>query len=96
MPARITYRGRAIIGTVTNLSPGGAFIRCYSTIPVSSKFDITIDLGDDQAPQYVPLTGTVRHIRGGGLGVKFGTLSPSALLRIITVLVKIGIPGNQK
>jgi len=94
MATRIRYQGEDMVGIATNLSPGGVLIDCHHTVAVGKTIELGIALGDGKSPAYLPVTGTIRHTRGG-IGIKFDTLSPAALVRIITTLVKISMPQRS-
>ncbi len=74
------------IGTVVNLSPGGLFVRMEVKLPVDLKVDFSIIMRDGSEPPRLKMSGTIVHHKASGMGIKFDTLSPEALERIIRLL----------
>ncbi|MBI5137988.1 MAG: PilZ domain-containing protein [Nitrospirae bacterium] len=86
MAARIHCYGERFIGTVVNLGAGGAFVRAGRTLPMQVRCDLVVIVGDGGDPEHLLVTGTVVHLADGGMGIKFDTLAPGTLARLLGIL----------
>ena len=86
LAVKINAYGEEHIGTVINLSPGGAFVRMEVKLPVGLELDFSIIMRDGSTPPRLPLSGRIVHQKPAGMGIRFDTLSPEALERIIRLL----------
>jgi len=86
MAAWVCCSGDCFIGTVVNLSAGGVFIRAARELVVGVQVSVKITMDDGVLPDGMTIKGWVIHQGASGFGVKFETLAPEALTRVITIL----------
>jgi hypothetical protein len=87
--AQVTMAHGELGGTVTNLSVGGVFIHCTAKVKVPCPVVVQLSMADGESPRLLSLSGTVVHTRDTGMGVKFDTLIPMALKRLLKVVTGV-------
>ena len=86
MAAQVTMAHGELGGTVTNLSVGGVFIHCTAKVNIPCPVVVQLSMSDGESPRLLSLSGTVVRTRDAGMGVKFDTLTPVALKRLLKVV----------
>jgi uncharacterized protein (TIGR02266 family) len=83
----MTSRSNFYTGLTENFSESGLFVATDEALPVGSRVDLTVDLGDGLPP--LSIKGEVRWIRRvvpGGVGVRFEDVGPLERQRIQSFL----------
>lgn len=88
-----------IAGNATNLSIGGVFVHTHIVHPKGTRFDISVNLGDDT----VRGVGEVRWVRSAtadetqpaGIGIRFVTLQVGGKERITAFLEQVAAPRDD-
>jgi len=88
MPAQVHLAHGEYSGTVTNLSVGGVFVQCEAEVNPPCAVMINIAISDGEKPRFLEVLGTVVHTRQGGFGIKFDTLPPATLNRLLRVVTR--------
>lgn len=96
MATRVHCYGEYFIGTVINLSVGGAFMRAIRQLPLRTRADLSILLGDGQAGGPLVVAGVIVHLADNGMGIKFDTLSPANLARLLAIMKNGGADLRRK
>ena len=74
---QVTYESRAklVEDLITDLSPGGVFLRTDNPLPIGTELDLTVQLAD-RTP-CITVLGEVVRVVTDGMGVRFtGKLGP--------------------